>query len=69
MMNFASLRGEGLRLLRISRTLGKCHPIELCSNWVTAEEQIARVAIWMGININWSKRTGRLQLATISRET
>ena len=28
-----------------------------------------RVAIWTGININWSKRTGRLQLATISRET
>ena len=29
----------------------------------------ARVAILTGININWSKRTGRLQLATISRET
>ena len=27
------------------------------------EEQIARVAIWTGININWSTRTGRLQLA------
>jgi hypothetical protein len=32
-------------------------------------EQIARVAIWTGINIDWSKRTGRLQLASISRET
>jgi hypothetical protein len=31
--------------------------------------RIARVAIWTGININWSKQTGRLQLATISRET
>ena len=31
-------------------------------------EQIARVAIWTGINIDWSKRTGRLQLASISRE-
>jgi hypothetical protein len=30
-------------------------------------EQIARVAIWTGINIDWS--TGRLQLASISRET
>ena len=53
----------------------RCHakaavrPVELCSNWVTAEEQIARVAIWTGINIKWSERTGRLQLATISRET
>ena len=32
-------------------------------------EQIARVAIRTGINIDWSKRTGRLQLASISRET
>jgi hypothetical protein len=25
----------------------------------------ARGAIWTGININWSRRTGRLQSATI----
>ena len=29
----------------------------------------ARVAIWTGINIDWIKRIGRLQLATIPRET
>jgi hypothetical protein len=29
----------------------------------------ARVAIWTGINIDWIKRIGRLQLATIPSET
>ena len=39
--------------------------LALATNTKTA----ARVAIWTGINIKWSERTGRLQLATISRET